>query len=1069
MNTEPDATNERLPEAADAAAVEPPAPLAATTTDEPVLITTPVPPVKRRRWGRWLVALLLLLLIGLGVWFGLTRREENQWVQAGQAALADEDWPVAEVAFTQALDTRPAFFRGQVAAASLGRGIAYYHQDDHAAALDDFTLAAANDETLAQPHGYMSLIHFMAGEYEASLADYAAFADESRSGRDLPDNILAQLHAGQATIHYEQENGAPALTSIDLALAHDEHLSPSQLAHLYAYRVILNYQAGQTDTVVADGELALEQPAILPKPLRALVRSYMALTLFEVGDTEEALAISEQAVGERTALSDEILFDLYTRRATVYLDEENFLLAAEDANAALIHVTELTPEQQLELHWLRGEAFFARGFWLFADDSAQAILDIDDSLGMPYAWQAYAAYREHDYETALTLAATALEKDETLAVAYYVQGAIHFWQLNEAKGLPLLETARSYAPDNPEILALLLFAYYVEGDSAAATETYTALTKLEEESAPRLWAEAVVALQENDYTTGFEKATAAINLDSTRAEYFLTWAESTVYQTSFYTHTIAAYDRALIIHPGFAPVVINRAWTRFDHYEMDGFLEAADWLISQYPNNSQGYIMHTAYAQNVRYDLDEALQWAEQGVAAAPDSAAALASRGFVRISLELYEEARGDFEAALALEPDYLNGLMGLAMLAVENEAYDEALAYLDQGLAIFPYWTGGYLQKASIYFWHLEQRTEALAAVQAIWDFDPQFTEAFKAMALFAAAEGDFAAAVASLQIALQVTPNDYTAHARLALIYLQQNDMGKARGEVNTALDLNPREIEAIRVLMIMAYGDEDWEEVIQRAEQIIAIYELAYEAFGYRGTAHSRLGDFATAEADLNQAISMEPTYVSAYLELAYVYELQDDYESAIATLELALEQTADLQIIAEVENRMAYLLSIPELVDGQRVFTSTAWGISLRYDDIWEQVPPDAEANIIFDLITETSTGDYAFITIYASTVPSGVTAQDVMDFLHEAYQEANPSYREVSRQNTTVDGYNAVLQVADTVRSDEQGGVYSLRIRHYVVVHGTNFFLIEYLVLPGNYDELLDEFDAFVDTIDLIP
>lgn len=914
----------------------------------------------------------------------------------------------------------------------------------------------------------MSLIHFTAGEYETSLTDYDAFAAESRSGRDLPDDILAQLHAGQATIHYEQENGAPALISIDLALAHDEHLSPSQIAQLYAYRAILNHQAGQTDTVVADGELALEQPAILPKPLRALVRSYMALTLFEAGDTEEALAISEQAVGERTALSDEILLDLYTRRATVYLDEENFLLAAEAANAALIHVTKLTPEQQLELHWLRGEAFFARGFWLFAADSAHAILDIDDSLGMPYAWQAYAAYREHDYETALTLAATALEKDETLAVAYYVQGAIHLWQLNEAEGLPLLETARSYAPEDPEILALLMFAYYAVGDGAAATEIYTTLTELEE-SAPRLWAEAVAALRENDYATGFEKATAAINLDSTRAEYFLTWAESTTYQTSYYTHTIAAYDRALFIHPGFAPAVINRAWTRFDHYEMDGFLEAADWLITQYPNNSQGYIMHTAYAQNVRYDLDEALQWAEQGVAAAPDSAAALASRGFVRISLELYEEARSDFEAALALEPKYLNGLMGLAMLAVEDEAYDEALAYLDEGLAIFPYWTGGYLQKAAIYFWYLEQRTEAFAAVQAIWEFDPQHTEAFKTMALFAVADGDFAAASTSLRLALQVTPNDYTAHARLALIYLQQNDMGKARGEVNTALDLNPREIEAIRVLMIMAYGDEDWAEVIQRADQIIAIYELSYEALGYRGTAHSRLGEFAAAEADLNLAISMEPTYVSAYLELAYVYELQDDYESAIATLELALEQTDDLQIIAEVENRMAYLRSIPELVDGQRVFTNTAWGISLRYDDIWEQVPPNIEANIIFDLITATSTGDYAHITIYASTVPSGVTAQDVMDFLHEAYQEANPSYSEVSRQNTTVDGYNAVLQVADSVGSDEQGGVYGLRIRHYVVVHGTNFFLIEYLASPGNYEELLDEFDAFVDTIDLIP
>lgn len=1072
MNTEPDSIDNPLPltTAVDAAADEPLAPV--TPEPEPVAAPPnpppPIAPVKRRRWGRWLAILFLLLIVAVGAWFGLTRRQENELVLAGQSALADEAWDAAATAFTQALDLRPAFFRGQVAQASLGRGIAYYHQDEHAAALTDLNLAATTDNTLAEPHAYISLIQFASKDYDASLDAFTEFGRESRTGA-LPDPILAQLHNGQAIIHYQKANPAPALTSIEIALAHDEHLTQEQVVLLYAYRAILNYQTGETETVLADGELALERPAILPQPIRALLRSYMALLLFDEGETETALAISKQALSERGELTDETLLALYTSRAEAYLETSSYLLAAEDANAALINVSRLTTEQQLELHLLRGQALFAQGFWVLASDSAQSALDIDDSLGLPYVWQAYAAFRAHDYETAYTLAETALEKDDTLALAYYVQGTVRVWQLNEEEGLPLLEQARTHAPDNPEILAMLLFTYYLQGDDAAAEETYAALSALEEETAPQLWGEAVVALQEDDYEAGLEKAGQAINLDNSRPEYYFTWAESSSYQTAYYTRTIAVYDKALALNPEFAPAIINRAWNRFDHYDLDGFLEAADWLIAHYPDNSQGYVMHVAYAQEFRHDLDEALDWAEQAVAAAPDAPSSLSARGFVKISLEQYEEAQADFEAALALDAENLNSLVGLSMIATENEDYEGALAYLDQGFAIYPNWIGGYLQKAFLYYWYLDDQERADDAIEAALALDPLYPPILATQGRFAAANGDFTIAEAKFKTILQITPNDYSTYAVLALIYLEQNDLGKTRGAVSTALNLNPRETDAIRVLMLIAYEDEDWAEVIERADQIIAINERNAEAYGYRGAAHSRSGEFTEAEADLNQAINLNPDEIPAYLELAYLYEIQDDYEAAIATLELALEQTDDLQVIAEVENRLAYLQSIPELVDGQRLFTDVVRGITLLYGDEWEQIPPDPEASIIFDLIRETSTGDYAFITIFAGDVPAGVTAQDIMDFLHEAYQESNPSYQQVSRQNTTVDGINAVLQVADSIRSDGQGGTYSFRVRHYVVVHNGSYFLIEYSVLPENYDELLDEFEALVDTIDLLP
>ena len=126
-------------------------------------------------------------------------------------------------------------------------------------------------------------------------------------------------------------------------------------------------------------------------------------------------------------------------------------------------------------------------------------------------------------------------------------------------------------------------------------------------------------------------------------------------------------------------------------------------------------------------------------------------------------------------------------------------------------------------------------------------------------------------------------------------------------------------------IRALGDElRWDEVLELAEALVEAYPDSAEAVLWRGTAHDASGDAEAARADLERAVELDPSDLSAQYRLALARVSIFDLEAFEAALRAFADLCADA-IEADPEDPEPYL-----------------WrGRALRY--LWEV--PGAEADL----------------------------------------------------------------------------------------------------------------------------
>jgi tetratricopeptide (TPR) repeat protein len=98
------------------------------------------------------------------------------------------------------------------------------------------------------------------------------------------------------------------------------------------------------------------------------------------------------------------------------------------------------------------------------------------------------------------------------------------------------------------------------------------------------------------------------------------------------------------------------------------------------------------------------------------------------------------------------------------------------------------------------------------------------------------------------------------------------GKPAGSEKAASDLRLKAGEAL--------GKTDFETAIKFAGEALELEPDNVDALWMRGLARLKIKDYAKAEADLNQAIKLDPKYGPAYRERASVFLAQEKYAAAI---------------------------------------------------------------------------------------------------------------------------------------------------------------------------------------------
>ena len=149
--------------------------------------------------------------------------------------------------------------------------------------------------------------------------------------------------------------------------------------------------------------------------------------------------------------------------------------------------------------------------------------------------------------------------------------------------------------------------------------------------------------------------------------------------------------------------------------------------------------------------------------------------------------------------------------------------------------------------------------------------------------------------LTAAIAATPNDDKLYAERGAIYFKNGKFTEAIGDAGKALQINPKNINALNLCGNAKSAGKDYDGAIADFSQVIALLPArAFRAYVWRGEAFEQKNDLPKALADFNKSVEIDAKYVAAYYGRARVYEKQKEFEKAVGEYSLALTNIATTQ-------------------------------------------------------------------------------------------------------------------------------------------------------------------------------
>lgn len=225
------------------------------------------------------------------------------------------------------------------------------------------------------------------------------------------------------------------------------------------------------------------------------------------------------------------------------------------------------------------------------------------------------------------------------------------------------------------------------------------------------------------------------------------------------------------------------------------------------------------------------------------------------------------------------------------------------------------------------------AIADLNQAIALDPQDGEAYGDRGYIKAESGNFQGAIADYNQAILLDPQNAQAYNDRGVVKLDLGDMQGAIADYNRAIAINPSLHQAYTNRGDAKSKSGDKRGAIADYGQAIAVNPQSANAYNNRGVTRFDLGDMRGAIADFTQAISINPNFSRAYIsrgdtksELGDQYGAIADFDQAIAidpknaysysTRGIAYENIGNL-VAACADWRTAALLGDEEAADWLR--------------------------------------------------------------------------------------------------------------------------------------------------------
>ncbi len=319
-----------------------------------------------------------------------------------------------------------------------------------------------------------------------------------------------------------------------------------------------------------------------------------------------------------------------------------------------------------------------------------------------------------------------------------------------------------------------------------------------------------------------------------------------------------------------AVTLASRGQTAYWEGDLNGALlyygQASD-LNPQDARIQLEYIRALIYAsyesRNQDYLAEDALRVAQRTVELNPGDPYAQAGYSLALLENDRVNEAAAAAINAVNTMPEWSEAQAYLALAYLRQFRYQDALNTANQAVALNP----NSVDSRRIYALTLAatgQFTRAINEYENAIDLHPRLEALYFELAPYYTFEGNYEAAIQAYDRVLAQNPRSVKAWARKCRTLFQQRDDANAEEACEQAISLNASSVEAQFNLGRVLYAQSRFAEAIGRFDTCIVLMdaqgwpldERIPECFYLQGLAHYSLGDCATAEPLLREALDVD---------------------------------------------------------------------------------------------------------------------------------------------------------------------------------------------------------------------
>jgi len=257
-----------------------------------------------------------------------------------------------------------------------------------------------------------------------------------------------------------------------------------------------------------------------------------------------------------------------------------------------------------------------------------------------------------------------------------------------------------------------------------------------------------------------------------------------------------------------------------------------------------------------------------------PQSARELTMVARALVHLERFQDANDMYRSALEADATYLEAQLGAAELFTEKYAYSDAALFLKDALQINPNSARAFLDGARAK--RLDGDAEVTAAIGRALTINPNFVDALALKAATALEASRLDDAAAEIDKALKINSRSLEAHSlRAAMLYLQDRDF---ETEVAATLAIAPKYGEVYNTLSHYAAITRRTDQAAQFARRATEIAPRLWDAHLNLGMALLRMGQMETGREAVEKAFKGDPFNVWAKNTLDLLDSMRDFKET-----------------------------------------------------------------------------------------------------------------------------------------------------------------------------------------------